>query len=183
MINPFAVGQLIFLRPIEPEDAAVVAACNNDPDVRRTFFTHTPVSVSAQKGRLESLYAPGSDYLPFIISLKEDDTPIGVTAFHRVDLVSRAAVFSICISDTSKWGRGYARDASEVMLRYGFQVLNLHRVQLHVWTGNAAALKTYESLGFVKEGTLREAMCHDGEYCDFHVMGILENEWRAKHKA
>ncbi len=180
MNNLFTAGERLYLRAVEPEDAPVVAACNNNPEVRMSFFTHTPVSLHLQAERIRAFYQPGADYIPFIIALREDDAAIGVTAFHRVDLVSRAAVFSICISDPAQWGHGYAREATALMLAYGFNVLNLHRVQLHVWSGNAKAVRAYEECGFRHEGLLREAMVHNGEYCDFHVMGILEGEWRAR---
>ncbi len=178
MNNAFSVGECVFLRPIEPEDAPIVAACVNNPEVRVSYFTHTPISLHLQAERIRGYYQPGADYIPFVIALRESSTPIGVTAFHRVDLVSRAAVYSICISDPACWGHGYAGEVTSLMLRYGFDVLNLHRIQLHVWTGNRAAIKAYGKAGFVHEGVLRDAMIHNGEYCDFHVMGILCNEWR-----
>jgi RimJ/RimL family protein N-acetyltransferase len=178
MKNPFLEGERLYLRAIEPEDAPVVAACNNDPAVRLSFFTHTPTSVHLQRERISQFYTTGSDYIPFAICLKEDDSAIGVTAWHRVDHVSGAAVFSICLSDTTQWGKGYARESTHMMLYHAFEILNLHRVQLHVWEDNAAAIRTYEACGFKREGLLREAMRHNGRYCSFLVMGILEEEWR-----
>ena len=178
MANPFLVGERIYLRPLEPTDAPLLAACNNDPEVRISFFTHTPCSVSQQADRIRGFYGAGADYLPLAICPRETDLAIGVTAYHRLDLVSHAAVFSICIADADQRGRGYATEVTRLMLKYGFDILNLHRVQLHVWADNAKAVHTYEKCGFRMEGTLREAMRHDGVYCDFHVMGILDREWR-----
>lgn len=185
-MNPaFLEGDRLYLRPVEPNDAPVLAACNNDPQVRESFFTHTPTSIALQQERIKTFYAPGSDYIPFTICLFKAlpkapaGTPIGITALHRVDLVSRAAVYSVCISDPGYWGMGFGADVTILMQRYAFNILNLHRIQLHVWVGNARAVKTYTECGYVLEGTLRQAMKHNGEYCDFHVMGILEPEWRA----
>ncbi|MBX7245160.1 MAG: GNAT family N-acetyltransferase [Candidatus Sumerlaeaceae bacterium] len=183
MKNLFMAGSNIYLRAVEPADAPILAACNNDPDVRISFFTHTPTNVATQAKRIESFYQPGADYIPFVICLKDSGQGIGVTALHRVDLVSRAAVFSVCISDPAHWGKGHGGEATSLMLKYSFEILNLHRVQLHVWAGNSAGIKAYERAGFVREGLLREAMVHNGEYCDFLVMGILEAEWRAAHAA
>ena len=180
MNNPFLAGTRVYLRPVEPSDAAVLAACNNDPDVRVSFFTHTPTSLALQAKRAEELYRQGADYIPLAICLIEDDLTVGITAFHRVDLVSHAAVYSICISDSSQWRRGYGHEVTEMMLKYAFDILNLHRVQLHVWVGNEAGIRAYEKAGFVREGCLRQAMAHDGRYEDFLVMGILEPEWRAR---
>ena len=68
------------------------------------------------------------------------------------------------------------------MLHYAFNILNLHRVQLHAWVGNEAGIRAYKKAGFVEEGRLREAMKHDGQWCDFLVMGVLEAEWRSRQK-
>lgn len=180
MNNPFLVGDRVYLRAIEPADAPLLAACNNDPLVRVSFFTHTPTSLALQARRAADFYTPGADYIPFAICLKDDHRAIGVTALHRVDLVSRAAVYSICIADSTQWKHGFGGEVTRMMLAYAFDILNLHRVQLHVWAENAAGIRAYEKAGFVREGCLREAMAHDGRYCDFLVMGVLEAEWRAR---
>lgn len=178
--NLFMEGEHLYLRALEPDDAPLLAACNNDPEVRASFFTHTPTSVARQREIVAGLYRPGADYIPFAVCERPEGLAIGVTALHRVDLVSAAAVYSICLCDPESRGRGYATEVTRLMLRYAFDVLNLHRVQLHVWEGNAAGLHCYEKCGFQREGLLREAMKHDGQYCDFLVMGILEEEWRAQ---
>ncbi|MCC5877651.1 MAG: GNAT family N-acetyltransferase [Candidatus Sumerlaeia bacterium] len=177
--DSFIETERLILRAVESSDAPILAACNNDPVVRASFFTHTPTSVERQRERVDTFYQPGSDFIPFIVEVREGRQPIGMTALHRVDLVSRAAIFSICFCDGSCRGKGYAKEVTNVMLEYSFEVLNLHRIQLHVWVGNTAAVRTYEKVGFKHEGRLREAMKHNGVYCDFFVMGILEEEWRA----
>lgn len=181
MKNPFLVGRTLYLRPPEAEDAALTAACNNSSEARESYFTHTPVSLGAEKHRLEDLGRPGGDYIPLVICRLGSDEGIGLTAFHRVDLVSRAAVFSICIPAAGQWGKGFGTETTGLMLGYGFDILNLHRVQLHVWAENTRAIRAYERAGFIREGLLREAMYHHGTYCDFLVMGVLEPEWRARN--
>ena len=178
MNNLFLEGERIFLRAVEPADAALLAACNNDPQVRISFFTHTPTNLITQSKRAESLYQPGCDYIPLVICVKETGLAIGITAFHRVDYVSHAAVYSICICDADQRQHGYGGEVTRLMLVYAFEILNLHRVHLHVWADNAAGIRAYEKAGFKREGLLREAMRHNGKYCDFLVMGALEQDWR-----
>jgi RimJ/RimL family protein N-acetyltransferase len=181
-LNPFLSNDRIILRALEPEDAPLLAACNNDPAVRLSFFTHTPTSIEAKRVQISSLYAPGADYLPLAICPRDEESPVGITALHRVDLVSGAAVFSICLTEATARGKGYGGEVTALMIEYAFDVLNLHRLQLHVWAGNAAGIRVYESCGFVREGVLREAMKHHGERCDFLVMGLLEPEWRQRNQ-
>jgi len=54
----------------------------------------------------------------------------------------------------------------------------LHRIFLHVYSHNERAQRVYEKVGFVHEGTLREAYFRNGRYYDDLIMGILDTEGR-----
>jgi RimJ/RimL family protein N-acetyltransferase len=60
---------------------------------------------------------------------------------------------------------------------YAFEEVGLHRVELEVFAFNDRARHVYEKVGFVVEGTRRDALCFDGEWVDSHIMAILEQEW------
>ena len=75
-------------------------------------------------------------------------------------------------------GRGFGREAMQLLLNYAFNEVNLHRVQLSVFSYNAGAIKLYESLGFTHEGTFREWMQRDGRRHDMHLYGLLASEYR-----
>ena len=68
------------------------------------------------------------------------------------------------------------------MVEYGFNVLNLNRIQLHVAAHNSRGIKAYEKVGFRREGLLRQAMYQNDRYFDFYVMAILRNEFYGKKR-
>jgi RimJ/RimL family protein N-acetyltransferase len=105
---------------------------------------------------------------------------VGVTAFFRIDYVSRAAIFYLALLDPQAWSKGFGGEATRLMVDYAFATLNLHRIQLHVCAENAPAIRIYEKAGFVKEGVLRQAMYRRGGYVDFWVMGILREDWEKR---
>ena len=176
MKSVFMDGEKIYLRPINLNDIDLFCDCINSLDIRHTFFTSFPTNHSRQEELLKNLYKE-KDYIPFAIVVKETDEAVGVTAFHRMDMVSRAAIFSIIITDSKNWGKGYGSEATKLMVKYGFDVLNLNRIQLHVFGENDRGVKAYEKAGFVKEGLLGEAMYHNNQYCDFYVMGLLRKDY------
>jgi RimJ/RimL family protein N-acetyltransferase len=90
------------------------------------------------------------------------------------------AVVSIGIGEREFWGKGYGTDAMNVLLRFSFRELNLHRVGLLTFSINPRAIRSYEKAGFVHEGKVRGAMRRYGKRCDFVVMGILRAEWEAR---
>lgn len=178
MRKPFIEGKKVFLRPVELEDAEFMAyCCVNSPDIRPTFFINFPTNTFQQQELIKGLYKENKDFVPFIICEKESGRAVGVTAFHRVDLVSRAAIYSIRIADEADWGKGFGTETTALMVEYGFEVLNLNRIQLHVSVENVGGIKAYERAGFKKEGLLRQAMYRNNRYYDFYVMGILREEY------
>jgi len=178
---PFLTGEKVYLRPVEEKDIELVYQGKNDPAVRETLFLFFPMTLEQVKEELHT-WTNSKEIILFTICRKEDEKPVGQTAFVRIDYVSRAAVFYISIYDSSEWSKGYGGEATKLMVDYAFDILNLNRIQLHVFADNVAAVKVYEKVGFVKEGVLRQAMYHHGKYCDFYVMGILREEWeRQKH--
>jgi RimJ/RimL family protein N-acetyltransferase len=75
------------------------------------------------------------------------------------------------------WGNGYATEAAQAMLQYGFDVLKLHRVSASCMTHNPASGKILLKLGMRHEGCLREHQCKWGEFVDVDCYGILREDW------
>ena len=177
MKNEFIIGKKVYLRPVELEDLDLFCRSVNNPAVRYSFFIAFPTNRVRQEEFIRSLYKE-KDLIMFTIVTKDKNIPVGHTAFHRVDLISRSATYGIIISDSKYWGKGYGSEVTQLMVEYGFQTLGLNRIQLHVWFENIAGMKAYQRAGFKKEGLLRQVMFHEGKFCDFYVMSILHNEYQ-----
>lgn len=77
----------------------------------------------------------------------------------------------------SKWGKGYAIEALQAVLAYGFNVLDLNRIEGTITPGNDASIRVLEKLGFVREGHVRERDLIKGELVDGIIMGLLKKEF------
>jgi diamine N-acetyltransferase len=75
-------------------------------------------------------------------------------------------------------GRGLGRQLLREVARMAFEELRAHRLFLDVYEDNARARHLYTSLGFVVEGTMRDAACRDGAWCNLLLMSMLEEEYR-----
>jgi RimJ/RimL family protein N-acetyltransferase len=73
-------------------------------------------------------------------------------------------------------GRGFGTALMREVVRLGFDVLNLHRLQLAVFDFNQAAIRCYERIGFVREGLLREARKGSDGYWNIVQMGLLRSD-------
>lgn len=172
-------GTLVNLRAHEMTDAERYAAWFNDPEVTRYLRKRYPFSLLAEEEFLrEKTSKPVSyDHVGFAIDAK-DGVHIGSIGFHAVSPEDRRAEIGIAIGDKRYWGKGYGADALRTLMQFGFEEMNLYRIELTVDERNERARACYRACGFVEEVRLRQDRYADGAYYDTLWMGILDDEWR-----
>lgn len=175
MQSPFE-GRLVRLRAREPEDEPLLYAWFNDPEVTQHLTLRYPLSHRQEREFIESGSAPGYDHAGFAVETLADGTLIGGVSLEQVSPEKRSAVLGIAIGDKSRWDRGYGTDTMRTICRFGFETMNLHRIQLEVYADHARARRVYERVGFRVEGQLRDGTFRYGRYQDVVVMGLLEGE-------
>jgi len=174
--TPFLIGKQIYLRPLERSDAPVIVPWFNDIEVTRTTLQYLPLNLRFEEQFIEKLYQ-SDQQIVLGIAITEDDRLIGVTGFHQIDQRTRQASFGITLGVKAEWGKGYGTEATGLLVRYAFETLNLNRVWLHVFEDNARGLRSYEKVGFKREGLLRQDNFREGRYGNTVVMGLLREEW------
>ncbi len=179
MINAFRIGTAIYLRPLERADAPLLQHWINDPQVTRTLLAYRPINLAAEERWLDDLYKTDHDVV-LGIAIAANDKLVGATGLHQIDYKNRHAQFGIMIGDTHEWNKGYATEATRLMVAYAFETLNLNRVWLHLHETNTYGIKAYEKVGFRKEGVLRQDTSRDGRYVDASAMGFLRADWDAQ---
>lgn len=113
----------------------------------------------------------------FAIRTLAENTLIGSCGLLAINHAASNAELGIGIGDPDFQGKGYGTDAIQVLLKYAFLEMNLHRVALRVFSSNQRAINSYLKAGFTQEGVMREALRRDGKYDDIVIMGILRQEW------
>ena len=150
-------------RPLDVRDALVAAAADLearallvDRREEREALDVVPVEVGDQGEAVEG--AVGTDVV-------------------SVEPQARAEVgFALA---RAPWGRRYGREALTALLDHAFGTLALRRIEADVDPRNLPSLETLESLGFRREGYLRQRWQVNGEVQDSVIMGLLASDWRA----
>ncbi|WNS41953.1 GNAT family protein [Paenibacillus sp. MMS20-IR301] len=173
-------GAQVYLRPLNGEDAGLYYHMFYGTEVRRLTGTKKHITKEQIAGYIERKAGDDSTVL-LLIALKENDEVIGDIAIQDIDPDNRSANLRIAIGEERYQGQGYGREALLLMLDYGFGILNLHRIELEVYSYNARAAHVYESVGFVREGVRRDTLFYNHEYHDVIMMGMLESEYRARY--
>ncbi len=74
------------------------------------------------------------------------------------------------------WGQGFASEAARELVRYGFEVLGLNRIQAHHMVRNPASGRVLEKCGMQKEGVVRQYLKKWGEFEDIVMYSILASD-------
>jgi ribosomal-protein-alanine N-acetyltransferase len=79
-------------------------------------------------------------------------------------------------------GQGYMTDALQLMLRYAFEDLQLHRLEANIQPGNIASLALVKRAGFACEGYSRRYLKIGGRWRDHERWAILAEDWKAAQR-
>lgn len=80
-------------------------------------------------------------------------------------------------------GQGYMTEALELMLRYAFEDLDLHRLEANIQPGNVASLALVKRAGFTREGYSRRYLKIGGRWRDHDRWAILAEDWEARRRS
>lgn len=114
-----------------------------------------------------------SEYAHFC--LYDGDQQIGYCILHGVTSSQKTVeLLRIVVSPV---GQGYGKRALLTIFDHVFRTLQARKLWLDVSEANERAIKLYEKLGFVREGTLRSHAIFDGKPTSMHLYGLLREEW------
>ena len=122
-----------------------------------------------------------NDYYRWAIIEKNSGECIGQIAYFLVDSKNNFAEIEYCIGSDFQC-KGYATEATKAVIQYGFDKINLHKVQICTKTINKPSKRVIEKCGFTYEGTLRDYFYMDGEYVGRLYFSMLKSEFESKTK-
>ncbi|MFC4060462.1 GNAT family N-acetyltransferase [Planomonospora corallina] len=169
-------GELVRLRALEPSDAEALWRWNSDPDVMRWMDEGYPASQAQVAARCEERERNSYDNMLLAIETLGEGRLIGVTRLGDTEPETGRAELDIYIGEKDCWGKGYGTEATRLICRYGFDRMRLHSIALWVVAENAAAIRVYEKVGFVRDGRHRHSFRRDGRWYDQILMSMLEGE-------
>ena len=174
-------GKRVLLRPFKRSDISDFLNWFNDPELVQYLDMYLPMTEMSEEKFIEELGTTRarSDAL-FVIEVIEGAStkPIDNCGLHQIDSKDQNANFGIIIGEKDYWSKSYGTEAAKLVINYGFQQLNLHRIYSNAVAFNERSIKLHKKVGFREEGRLRQAMFKNGQYHDMVQFGILREEWR-----
>jgi RimJ/RimL family protein N-acetyltransferase len=180
MSNLFT-GKLTQLVAYDPDRAGeLLAKWYQDSEFTR-FYDFPPVRPRNAKKTQQRFreQASNPNAIQFHIETLASPQIIGECDLEMNHINHREAFVAIGIGEREYWGKGYGSDAMQILLRFGFQEWNLHRIALSAFDYNPRAIRSYEKVGFKHEGQIRGHLKRGGTRHNSVNLGILRTEWEA----
>lgn len=121
----------------------------------------------------ESLYQQGKEASFVILS---DGMLVGRIGLHHVNTQEKHAAIGYWLIENAE-GQGIISKACKALISYGFQTLDLHRIEIKAAVENVRSLAIPERLHFTKEGILRQAGFVNNKFFDLVLYSMLRPEW------
>lgn len=147
----------------------------NNPSIYKFCRQHTLISPQDHNSYLNNINNSSSNVKLFGIK-SEDKEYIGVCGFTSMEHINRTGEFSLYIAPQYQ-GKGYAKNIMLALMKVGFNDLNFNRIWGEVFETNNKALNLFYSLGFTKEGELRDSYYKNGRYINSIIISQLKKEY------
>lgn len=170
----------LLLREFEADDWPAVLAYQNDPLYLRYYHwsERRPEDVRAfvQMFLDQQKERPRRNFQLAVV-LKASGQLIGNCGIRVNDPDLREANIGYELA-SGQWGQGYATEAAQAVLRFGFQELHMHRIWATTIAANSASARVLQKLGMRLEAREREKEWIKDRWQDRLTYAMLDSEWR-----
>ena len=171
-------GKYVGLRAIEESDLSQLLLWRNQPNYRRYFREYRELSQTNQKIWFDSKVLNDKSTEMFSIVDVNTGELLGACGLCYIDWINRNADFSIYIGKDDLYiDEKYAIEAAQIMMKYGFEELNLHKLWSEIYSLKKKKKVMFDRLGFKLEGVHKEKHWTEGKWCDSLFYGYLQMKY------
>lgn len=170
-------GKLCYLSPINQDDYELYTRWLNDLDISIGLMTASKI-ITPEKEREILAHLQNTEY-NFAIVDRQRHTLIGNIGILNIDTLNRCAEIGVFIGKKEDQSKGYGQESLNLILDFGFNILNFHNMYLKVYDYNKIAISCYEKVGFKEAGRLRETKIIAGQKFDTIYMDMLASEFKS----
>ena len=172
-------GKKVGLRAVEKEDLPFLRDWRNIPEFRKHFREVRELSLTDQEAWLDHLQNTKHINYMFIIVDLDTQKPIGAAGLLYINWIIRSADFSFYIGDDNKYigNDGIAKEATQLLIDYGFKNLNLNKIWMELYEFDSEKIDFFTNeFNFRQDGLLRDNCFENGRYWNSHIISLKVNE-------
>ncbi|AGN13670.1 TPA: GNAT family N-acetyltransferase [Legionella pneumophila] len=175
------IGNKVFLLPISLSDCTEkYLNWLTDPEVNRYLETRwVPQNMESIRCFVSRMIEDPSNYLFGIRELKSEQH-IGNIKLGPINPEHAYADVSYFIGDKRAWGKGFATEAIKLITRFGFERLNLHRLQARLYSSNIGSARALEKAGYQLEAVFKKQLRLVSDWEDNLCYSIFKEQMTMK---
>lgn len=175
---PTLETERLILRAPTMEDVEWFFSLRSDEEFMK--YMHRPVikEMSEAQAFVQNFLdrAESETGLQWVLEEKASGQPVGYAGPWRWDSKNNTGELGYGL-DLNHVGKGFMREAVAACIKYGFEHMNLERIEAWMEDENRGSRKVVEANGMQREATLRHYVLHDGKYRNLYIYSILRNEY------
>ena len=132
-------------------------------------------TIEAQKNRIKDFQLSINQDRGYTYGIfkNENHELIGTINLFQVVRGSIQSAFIGYFLDERNNGKGYTTEAVTLLVKYGFEMIKLHRIEAGVMPRNTRSIRVLEKSGFHKEGIAKQNVKINGRWEDHQVLAII----------
>jgi len=168
--------QLILLTPT---DIAYIFANYSIEDVQKLFGFKTHAEYMEEKYKSDNGYTTfRTKLIKFLLVEKSTGTTIGTCSLHNWYPADSRSEIGYKLYREEHRKKGYMSEAVARIIFYGFEELNLNRIEAWAAVDNLPSLRLLERNNFISEGLLQQRLVVDGKFTDTFMFALLRGNYR-----
>jgi RimJ/RimL family protein N-acetyltransferase len=172
--------KIVYLKPVTANDAEELFHLIKGSSVTETILWDGPISLEELRTGLcerEEQTKNGT---------KHQFTIYETSSGRRIGSIDVRPYSESYRGDMGLWigpsyqGKGYGSEAVKQIVQYGFEKLQMEKIEANIFVGNAASRRAFEKNGFLLEGTIRKCAKKRGKFVDEWLFGIIKDDFKPK---
>jgi RimJ/RimL family protein N-acetyltransferase len=175
-------GSKLGLRAVEKEDLPVLQKWRNIEIFRKNFREVRELNMANQEKWFDKLNSSANDFM-FVFENLSTKELIGAGGLLYINWIIKSADYSFYIGLDELYidNMGYAKDATNLLLKYGFDNLNLNKIWMELYEFDKQKIDFFtKNFNFKIDGILRDNCFENGKYWNSFIISLTENDFRKK---
>lgn len=174
---PILTTQRLILRPLTIHDFSDFYATHSSKDHMQWFGTES-MTHSHEAENLIELFRdlwPSKKGIRFVIERSSDQSFLGTCGLFKWNHNWKSCAISYELSPNAL-GQGYMNEALHAVIQYAFKSMQINRIEAQIHPNNSSSIKTITKLGFLLEGTQRQAGYWHNTYHDLCLFSLIQSD-------
>jgi ribosomal-protein-alanine N-acetyltransferase len=168
----------LILSGISPEQMTYIFENLPKDEIKRILGHRSEEDYQKEESKHKNGYSSyNRSFILFLMTDKTSNIIIGRCGIHNWNIEHRRAEIGYVMGDEDYKRKGFMTEAVEVIIEFGFNNMNLNRIDALVGIGNIPSLRLMEKFNFVKEGVLRQHYIANDKFEDSVLFSKLKHEF------